>query len=86
MRILKTVQAYFPFREMGGPVVKVRALARELAESGHKVTVLTADLGLAKTQFSSRYISRAFAVGLACRGALRGGDIPSTRRFRAVSY
>ncbi len=47
MRILKVVQAYYPFQEKGGPVVKVRALARGLAQRGHHVTVLTADLGLA---------------------------------------
>jgi glycosyltransferase involved in cell wall biosynthesis len=47
MRILKVVQAYYPFQEMGGPVVKVRALARGLVQRGHHVTVLTADLGLA---------------------------------------
>ncbi len=46
MRILKTVQSYYPFREGGGPVMKVRALARGLAQRGHQVTVLTADLGL----------------------------------------
>lgn len=45
MRILKVVQAYFPFQDRGGPVVKVRALARGLARRGHQVTVLTADLG-----------------------------------------
>jgi glycosyltransferase involved in cell wall biosynthesis len=48
VRILKVVQAYYPFQEKGGPVVKVRALARGLAQRGHQVTVLTADLGLAK--------------------------------------
>jgi glycosyltransferase involved in cell wall biosynthesis len=47
VRILKVVQTYYPFREYGGPVVKVRALARGLAQRGHRVTVLTADLGLA---------------------------------------
>lgn len=47
MRILKVVQAYYPFQEQGGPIVKVRALARGLVERGHEVTVLTADLGLA---------------------------------------
>lgn len=47
MRILKVVQAYYPFHEKGGPVVKVRALAQGLARRGHRVTVLTADLGLA---------------------------------------
>ena len=46
MRILKTVQSYYPFREAGGPVMKVRALARGLAQRGHQVTVMTADLGL----------------------------------------
>jgi glycosyltransferase involved in cell wall biosynthesis len=46
MRILKIVQAYFPFQERGGPVLKVRALARGLAQRGHEITVLTADLGL----------------------------------------
>lgn len=46
MRILKVVQAYYPFQEKGGPVVKVGALARGLAQRGHRVTVLTADLGI----------------------------------------
>ena len=46
MRVLMVVQSYFPFQDRGGPVVKVRALARGLANRGHQVTVLTADLGL----------------------------------------
>ncbi|MGA9883783.1 MAG: glycosyltransferase [Candidatus Acidiferrales bacterium] len=46
MRILKVVQFYHPFREKGGPVAKVRALARTLVKRGHFVTVLTADWGL----------------------------------------
>lgn len=46
MRILKVVQSYYPFHEMGGPVVKVRALAQALAKRGHEITVLTADWGL----------------------------------------
>jgi glycosyltransferase involved in cell wall biosynthesis len=45
MRLLYVTQSYYPFLEMGGPTVKVRALARGLAASGHAVTVLTADLG-----------------------------------------
>jgi len=48
MRVLKVVQSYYPFQERGGPVFKVRALASGLAKRGHKVTVLTADLGFAK--------------------------------------
>jgi glycosyltransferase involved in cell wall biosynthesis len=45
MRILNSAQAYYPFQEKGGPVVKVRAIARGLAARGHSVTVLTADYG-----------------------------------------
>jgi glycosyltransferase involved in cell wall biosynthesis len=45
MRLLHVTQSYYPFLDMGGPTVKVRALARGLASSGHAVTVLTADLG-----------------------------------------
>src|SRR5487761_2118385 len=45
MRLLHATQSYYPFLDKGGPTVKVRALARGLASSGHAVTVLTADLG-----------------------------------------
>jgi glycosyltransferase involved in cell wall biosynthesis len=48
MRVLKVTQSYYPFIERGGPAVKVRALARGLASRGDEVTVLTADLGLAR--------------------------------------
>jgi glycosyltransferase involved in cell wall biosynthesis len=48
VHILKVVQAYYPFQELGGPVMKVRALARGLAQRGHQVTVLTADFGVDK--------------------------------------
>lgn len=48
MRVLETVQSYFPFQERGGSVFKVRAIARRLARRGHQVTVLTADLGISE--------------------------------------
>jgi glycosyltransferase involved in cell wall biosynthesis len=50
MRILKVVQFYFPFQDRGGPVFKIRALARNLVQRGHQVTILTADLGVEKHQ------------------------------------
>ena len=50
MRILKVVQAYYPFQEKGGPVVKVRSISRALTRHGHLVTVLSADLGLASRE------------------------------------
>lgn len=46
MRILKVVQSYYPFQDRGGPVFKVRALARGLAHLGHRISILTADLGI----------------------------------------
>jgi glycosyltransferase involved in cell wall biosynthesis len=45
MRILKVTQHYFPFLDRGGPAIKVRSIARALVGQGHRVTVLTADLG-----------------------------------------
>src|SRR5271154_1660089 len=58
MRILKAVQSYFPFQDRGGPVVKVRALAHGLAQRGHAVTVLTADLGISKLRESRFKVER----------------------------
>ena len=46
MKILKVSQAYYPFLAAGGPPTKIRAIATRVAQHGHQVTVLTADLGL----------------------------------------
>jgi glycosyltransferase involved in cell wall biosynthesis len=53
MRILQVTQAYYPFQDRGGPAIKVRSIARMLAEQGHKVTVLTADLGFGPAEIAS---------------------------------
>ena len=45
MNILKVSNSYHPFVEMGGPPVKVRAIAERLVQMGHQVTVLTANRG-----------------------------------------
>ncbi len=45
MNILKVTQSYYPYLEMGGQAVKVRALAEHLSHRGHRVTVLTAHYG-----------------------------------------
>ncbi len=55
MRVLKTVQSYFPFQERGGTVSKVRAIARGLVCRGHDVTVLTADLGIPDHNSDGRF-------------------------------
>ena len=86
MRILKTVQAYEPFREMGGAVVKVRAIARGLRERGHEVTILTADLGLDHLSgLSAEYTSCPWG-----RQAVHAGDnviyLPTRARYRALTF
>jgi glycosyltransferase involved in cell wall biosynthesis len=45
MHILKLSQTYYPHLEMGGPPVKVKAIAERLAQRGHSVMVLTANYG-----------------------------------------
>lgn len=57
MRILQVTQAYYPFEERGGPAIKVRSIGLALAVQGHRVTVLTADLG-----FGPEAIASAAAV------------------------
>jgi glycosyltransferase involved in cell wall biosynthesis len=58
MRVLSVVQFYFPFQDRGGPIVKVRSLAKGLAKRGHQVTVLTADLGLGDVNGFSEKVER----------------------------
>jgi len=60
LRILSVTQSYFPFQERGGPAFKVRSISRMLAELGHQVTVLTADLGFTDPTIAS-------AEAAACR-------------------
>jgi glycosyltransferase involved in cell wall biosynthesis len=49
MRVLKVSQSYYPYLEVGGPPAKIRGIASALAQRGHEITILTADLG-AKAQ------------------------------------
>ncbi len=45
MQILNVSQTYYPYLAEGGRPTKVLAISRRLSERGHRVTVLTADLG-----------------------------------------
>jgi glycosyltransferase involved in cell wall biosynthesis len=58
MRVLSVVQFYFPFQDRGGPIVKVRSLAKGLVKRGHQVTVLTADLGLSRVNVFGEKVER----------------------------
>jgi glycosyltransferase involved in cell wall biosynthesis len=61
VRILKATQAYYPFQDRGGPAVKVRSIARELVARGHKITVLTADLGFGPSEVAATAAHRTAA-------------------------
>ncbi len=82
MRILKISQTYYPFLEKGGPPVKVRALARGLARRGHRVTVLTADYGIAKRSLAepSPFGWRAEEAGV------EAFYLPSLFRYRTLTW
>jgi glycosyltransferase involved in cell wall biosynthesis len=85
MRVLSVVQFYFPFQDRGGPVAKVRSLAKGLAKRGHQVTVLTADLGLGDVNGFGAKIER-------CRWGWRWEDegietvyLPTRGHYRALT-
>jgi glycosyltransferase involved in cell wall biosynthesis len=48
MRVLNVAQTYAPFLAEGGRPAKVAILSRKLAGKGHRVTVLTADMGFGR--------------------------------------
>ena len=87
MRILKVVQSYFPFQDQGGPVVKVRALARGLAKRGQQVTVLTADLGLGAAPDSGAGVTfeRCAWGWQAQEDGVRAVYLTSLVRYRALT-
>jgi len=85
MRILKVVQAYEPFREMGGAVVKVRAIAHGLSQHGHEVTVLTSNLGLNRLTESGKYVLTRWGRE-AVHNGIRTIYLPTRARYRALTF
>jgi glycosyltransferase involved in cell wall biosynthesis len=85
MRVLKTVQSYYPFQDRGGPVVKVRALARSLAHRGHRISVLTADLGLSGHSWGSLRIEHCPWGWRAEEGGVEAIYLPTFGHFRALT-
>lgn len=85
MRILKVVQSYYPFEEMGGPVVKVRALAQALAQRGHEITVLTADWGLSSRNGHGLALERCGSGWRATEQGVQTVYLPSVARYRALT-
>jgi glycosyltransferase involved in cell wall biosynthesis len=86
MRLLYVTQSYYPFREMGGPTVKVRALARGMVTAGHSVTVLTADLGFdqAKKQLSGAVRGRWGFEGM--ENSVEAIYLRTRAQYRALTW
>lgn len=85
MRVLKTVQSYYPFQDRGGPVVKVRALARSLAHRGHRISVLTADLGLNDRSWDSLHIENCPWGWRSEEDGVEAIYLPTVGHFRALT-
>jgi len=85
MRVLKVVQSYFPFQDRGGPVVKVRALARGLAKRGQQVTVLTADLGIRSDLNADVKVSRCKWGWRAQEDEVETIYLPTLAHYRALT-
>jgi glycosyltransferase involved in cell wall biosynthesis len=85
MRILKVVQSYYPFQERGGTVFKVRALARSLAQRGHRVTVLTADLGLSERPLDNLRIEKSQWGWRAEEDGVEAIYLPTYAHYRALT-
>ena len=85
MHILKTVQAYYPFQEKGGPVVKVRALSRSLSLRGHAVTVLSPDLGLSGRGHLKLEIERCRWGSRVKEAGVEAIYVPTLVRYRALT-
>lgn len=85
MRVLKTVQSYYPFQDRGGPVVKVRALARSLAHRGHSISVLTADLGLSGRSGDNLRIENCPFGWRAEEDGVEAIYLPTIGHFRALT-
>jgi len=86
MRVLKTVQSYYPFQDRGGPVFKVRALARSLAHRGHHVSVLTADLGLAGHSWNNLHIEHCPWGWRAEEDGVEAIYLPTFGHYRAITF
>lgn len=84
MRILKTVQSYFPFQERGGTAFKVRAIARGLARRGHDLTILTADLGIRERQSDNGFVRCEWGWRFVEDG-VETIYLPTIARYRALT-
>jgi glycosyltransferase involved in cell wall biosynthesis len=85
VRILNVAQTYFPYLAEGGRPVKVRILSRKLAQRGHGITVLTANLGSSEW-LSSRITPEKTPAGWrTMEEGVEALYLPSLLRYRALT-
>lgn len=85
MRILKVTETYAPFAEHGGPPVKVLALAEGLARRGHRVTVLTADWGIANRNDGAPVAPSPYGLRR-LQNEVEAIYLPTRLRYRTVTW
>ena len=87
MRILKVTESYAPFYEFGGPPVKVQALAKGLAERGHRVTVLSADWGFESRRPAGTTGARRSPFGwMSEEDGVEALYLPTWLRYRSLTW
>jgi hypothetical protein len=86
MKVLAVTQSYYPFVDRGGPAVKVRALARGMASRGEAVTVLTADLGLARITSSVNRWARENGGWRSLEDSVETIYLDSKASYRAMTW
>ncbi len=85
MKILKVSQAYYPFLSAGGPPTKIRAIATRLAQRGHSVTVLTADLGLRQNGHAAANLKLDRWGWTAQEDGVEAIYLPTFERYRSLT-
>jgi glycosyltransferase involved in cell wall biosynthesis len=85
VKILKVSQAYYPFLAAGGPPTKIRAIATRLAQHGHAVTVLTADLGLRQNGYAAANLKLDRWGWTGQEDGVEGIYLPTFERYRSLT-
>ncbi|MFZ3332655.1 MAG: glycosyltransferase, partial [Candidatus Acidiferrales bacterium] len=85
MRILNVAQTYFPYAAEGGRPTKVRAISRKLAEHGHSVTVLTANLGMSEWLNVAHYPEQTVMGLESTENGIVAIYLPTLARYRVLT-
>jgi glycosyltransferase involved in cell wall biosynthesis len=87
LRILQVTQSYYPFLDRGGAPMVVHALARGLAKNGHRVTVLTSDLGIEKAQRTGDSVAVRVPEGWRSEsGSVQTIYLAAQGRYRSLTW